>query len=95
MNDAESAYASALFVSAVQEACSDINHALTRPSVVFRPILSVDGNQYCAVFGTDLQNGVAGFGDTPEAAMSDFDRNWRMPLHNSPSGIALAAKSAT
>ena len=90
MNDVESAYASAMFVSAVQEVCSDINHAYTRPSVVLRPALSIDGNQYCALFGEDLQSGVAGFGDSPEAAMSDFDKNWRTPLRNSPSGIAKA-----
>jgi hypothetical protein len=91
MNDQESAYASALFVSAVQEVCGDINHAYTRPSAVFRPALSIDGNQYCALFGADLHSGVAGFGDTPEAAMADFDKNWRTPLRSSPSGIANAA----
>ncbi len=90
MNDQESAYASALFVSAVQEVCGDINYAYTRPSAVFRPALRIDGNQYCALFGADLQSGVAGFGDTPEAAMSDFDKAWRTPLRNSPSGIVSA-----
>lgn len=94
MNDQESAYASAKFVDAVNEAAQDITRAYTRPSVAFRPVLSIDGNQYCALFGADLQSGVAGFGDTPEQAMQDFDNNWRRPLRNSPSGIALAAKSA-
>lgn len=88
MNDVESAYASAMIVGAVQEVCREINIAITRPSVVFRAVLSIDGNQYCALLGDDLQSGVAGFGDTPEAAMHDFDKNWRTPLRNSPSGIA-------
>ena len=91
MNDRESAYASHMFVMHVTQTATDINAAYTRPSAVFRPSLSIDGNQYCALFGTDLQSGVAGFGDTPEAAMADFDKNWRAPLHNSPSGIASAA----
>jgi len=47
-----------------------------RPCVLFRPSLSVDGNQWCALYGEDLQNGVAGFGDTPDKAMLDFDIHW-------------------
>ncbi len=47
-----------------------------RPSVLFRPTVSLDGNMYCALYGEDLMNGVAGFGDTMEAAMRDFDKNW-------------------
>ena len=49
---------------------------MQRPAVVFRPALSVDGDQWCALYGDDLQNGVAGFGDTPAAAMYAFDRAW-------------------
>jgi hypothetical protein len=47
-----------------------------RPCVLFRPSISIDGNQYCALYGEDLQNGVAGFGDSPEKAMADFDKQW-------------------
>lgn len=47
-----------------------------RPSVLLRPDLLLDGNQYCALYGKDLMNGIAGFGDTADAAMRDFDRNW-------------------
>jgi hypothetical protein len=55
-------------------ACSFAEHA--RPSAVYRPSLSIDGDQWCALYGANLQEGVAGFGDTPALAMSDFDRNW-------------------
>jgi hypothetical protein len=48
-----------------------------RPSVLFKPTISLDGNMYCALYGEDLMEGVAGFGDTMEAAMRDFDKNWR------------------
>ncbi len=44
-----------------------------RPSVLFRPSLFADGNQWCALLGDDLQVGIAGFGDTPAAAMWAFD----------------------
>lgn len=47
-----------------------------RPSVLFRPRVYVDGNQWCALYGDNLQDGVAGFGDSPDKAMRDFDRNW-------------------
>lgn len=46
------------------------------PHVLMRPAIYPDGNQWCALYGEDLQNGVAGFGDTPELACSDFDKNW-------------------
>lgn len=48
----------------------------TRPSAVFRPALSIDGNQWCALYGENLQEGMAGFGDTPDAAMRAFDVAW-------------------
>jgi hypothetical protein len=51
-----------------------------RPSVLFRPHLSIDGNQWCALYGDNLQDGVAGFGDSPEAAMRDFDQAWGKKL---------------
>lgn len=47
-----------------------------RPSVLFRPSLSIDGSKWCALYGDNLQDGVAGFGDTPDAAMRDFDTRW-------------------
>ena len=47
------------------------------PSVIFRPKVYPDGNMWCALYGEDLQEGVAGFGETPQAAMVDFDNNWR------------------
>lgn len=47
-----------------------------RPSAVYRPRLFLDGNMYCALYGEDLMNGCAGFGETPDKAMWDFDKNW-------------------
>lgn len=51
-----------------------------RPSVVFRPSLSIDGDMWCALYGDDLQNGVAGFGQTPDEAMREFDKAWHQKL---------------
>lgn len=47
-----------------------------RPCVVFKPRLTLDGNAWIACFGEDLQVGVVGTGNTPDAAMRDFDRAW-------------------
>jgi hypothetical protein len=56
-----------------------IQNAVARyesPSAVYRPRLFVDGNQWCALYGDNLQDGVAGFGDSPADAMWDFDQAW-------------------
>lgn len=50
-----------------------------RPSVVFKPTLSRDGNMWCALLGDDLMFGVAGFGETPAKAMYAFDTAWHDP----------------
>jgi len=47
------------------------------PSTHLKPRLFPDGNMWCALYGENLQEGVCGFGKTPEGAMADFDRNFR------------------
>lgn len=51
-------------------------YEMRRPSVLYRPRVFVDGNQWCALYGENLQDGVAGFGDSPAEAMSAFDVAW-------------------
>lgn len=63
-------------VQAACEAIREVQYIMQRPSVLYRPKISIDGNQWCALYGENLQDGVAGFGDTPELAMIDFDRAW-------------------
>jgi hypothetical protein len=53
-----------------------ISDAHTSPSAIYRPSISIDGNKWCALYGENPQDGVAGFGDTPGEAMADFDKNW-------------------
>lgn len=62
------------------EAVSAVRSEMTRPSVLFRPRLSIDGNMWCALYGENLQDGVAGFGSSPEAAMCAFDNAWLLSL---------------
>ena len=56
-----------------QETAEEMN----RPFYKLRPAIYPDGNQWCCLYGVDLQSGVAGFGDTPELATKDFDYNWK------------------
>ena len=57
-----------------------------RPSVLFSPTLTRDGNQWCALYGENLMEGVAGFGDTPAKAMWEFDAAWMNETIPTPSG---------
>jgi hypothetical protein len=70
----------------LQEAIGMIGNEMVRPSAIYRPAISIDGNQWCALYGENLQDGVAGFGDTPEAAMAAFDKAWheKMPQRAAP-----------
>lgn len=54
------------------------------PCVLYRSSLSIDGNKWCALYGDNLQDGVAGFGDSPELAMIDFNRAWSEKLEPKP-----------
>ena|ERR1700688_1703603 len=51
-------------------------YEMRRPSVLYRPTVAPDGSKWCALYGPDIMGGVCGFGDTPAAAMDDFDKNW-------------------
>jgi hypothetical protein len=60
---------------------------INRPSMILKPGLSIDGNQWCALYGESLRDGNAGFGDTPELAYRDFDKNWFNFNINKPQAI--------
>ena len=58
--------------------------AQERPCVLWKPRLFRDGNQWCALLGENIQDGVVGFGDSPDAAMWAFDEAWREKLPPAP-----------
>lgn len=66
--------------SMVQESFQQVAYEQMRPSVLFKPRLYPDGNQWCALLGEDLQAGVCGFGDSPAEAMYAFDKAWATKL---------------
>jgi hypothetical protein len=50
---------------------------LSRPSVMLELIPYQDGNMWGVLLGRNLQEGISGFGKTPDEAMLDFDRHWK------------------
>lgn len=72
------------------EEAAIVRAALTAPHVLYRPTLEPDGTKWCALFGTDLATGVAGFGGTPAEAMAAFDRAW---AEQKTPAAAFAARS--
>ena len=47
---------------------------------MLRPRLIIDGNQWCCLFGEDLQSGIAGFGNTPFEAIRNWNAEWHRPI---------------
>lgn len=47
-----------------------------RPFMLLKPRIFPDGNQWCALYGENLQDGVCAFGDTPDSASKQFDIEW-------------------
>lgn len=62
----------------IQNAVSNIEIQLTRPCILLKPKIYIDGNKWCVLYGDNLQDGLAGFGNSPELAMLDFDKNFYM-----------------
>jgi hypothetical protein len=52
---------------------------LRRPCLLYKPRIYIDGDQWCALLGEDIQSGVCGFGDTPEKAFWNFDAAFCSP----------------
>ena len=46
------------------------------PFGLLKPVMSMDGNQFCFLLGDNLQEGLAGFGDTPRLAAVDFNKQF-------------------
>lgn len=57
---------------------------LRTPSEIFHPSLSIDGDQWCALYGENIQDGVTGFGKSPQEAMNNFDKNFNEKLAPQP-----------
>lgn len=83
----ESAMGEANFSYNVERACDSVVsecvaaiEAYKAPSAIYRPALYIDGDKWCALYGANIHDGVAGFGDSPAEAMADFNAAWTKSL---------------
>jgi hypothetical protein len=60
----------------IRSAFVELANDQKRPSILFKPKLAPDGNMWIALYGENLQEGIAGCGETPEKAMINFDINF-------------------
>lgn len=58
----------------------DLSHELLRPFMLLKTTIFIDGNRWCVLYGDNLQDGVGGFGISPDEASRDFDRAWYSEL---------------
>ena len=65
-----------------------------RPSMLLRPTLKQDGNQWHAHFGEPFPEGVSGFGDSPYLAFVDFDEQWMKAIEGTETDIKQKAQRA-
>ena len=55
-----------------------------RPFFLLRPTLSKDGNMWCFQLGS-MPESVVGFGDSPDEASREFDKDWYSKISDSKS----------
>jgi hypothetical protein len=57
-----------------------LSEELLRPCNIKKPVVSQDGNMFCALLGENLQEGISGWGKSPELACLDFDKEWNKEI---------------
>lgn len=74
---------SAMAMNAISFAADGIayefkNLAIQKQELVFvealNPKITKDGDMWCVLYGEDLQEGIAGFGETPMRAILEFNK---------------------
>lgn len=56
----------------------------SKPHVLMKPKIYIDGNEWCALYGENIQDGIAGFGSSPADATDNFDNEWCLKLKDKP-----------
>lgn len=44
---------------------------------MLKPKIFKDGKQWCVLYGNNIQDGIAGFGDTPYLAILNWNSQWQ------------------
>ncbi len=53
-----------------------ILYDLAQPFTRLRPKMYMDGDMWCALYGENIQDGVCGFGESPQKASEAFNKAW-------------------
>ena len=59
---------------------SVINEAQYKLFSMLNPKLYKDGNQWCVLYGENIQDGICGFGETPFKAILEWNQNWHSKI---------------
>ena len=62
----------------------DVTNEYRRPSTLYKPRLFRDGNMWGCLHGDNPMEGVEGYGESPELAYLDFDKNWAAKIKDHP-----------
>jgi len=49
---------------------------------LLKPSIFIDGNKWCVLYGDNLQDGIAVFGNTAKEAVLNFNKAWDKPLED-------------
>ena len=64
------------FLKHNEEMCTLGEERILKYISVLKPKFSKDGSMFCYLYGDNLQEGIAGFGETPYKAAEDFVNNF-------------------
>ena len=63
-------------IQSIKREMLSVTYEMQRPFYLLRPDIYKDGDEWCCLYGPDLQIGVVGFGKTPDEAARKFDEAW-------------------
>ena len=52
-------------------------------AALLKPRIFIDGDKWCVLYGESVQDGVAGFGESPRLAVYAFNKAWGTKLEPS------------
>ena len=73
MSDQDIAHAAWRVGQAAEQLAQSMSEYHATWFAALKPVLSKDGDMWCALHGENLQEGVCGFGPTPAKALLAFD----------------------
>ena len=47
---------------------------------ILRPKIFIDGDQWCVLYGDNIQDGICGFGESPRLAIFDFNKSFNKKI---------------